>query len=219
MKLHVPAALATALGCWASTSAAAAPITFEFSGTVTTVFDGGVLDSSVGVETPFVGFYTFHSDIPLRATEPGFATYRDQTPPAQFRVDVGNYRFQSDPNSPIVDIAVEDDRPVDRFAVGSLVNQAIGPSPIELLSDSVVIGWGLSDGSGPESPISSLELPSGIPILSAWSSNRLSIRALSGGPPEDIFTIEGTVTSIVPEPSSFPLLALAILALASARKW
>jgi hypothetical protein len=205
--------LALAVSLLLPGSAVSASVTFQFQGTVTALYDDGVpygtpwLDGSLQVGTPFSGAYTFDPDTPDANPEPSRGRYPQTTPPAQFYVDVGNYRFFSLPSNPDLSVIVLNDDPLDTYFVGSASNDATGSFGFGLpLGQYTAFGWELETGR--PGPLSSDALPTSPPTLSAWSYNQFHIYENASQFPA--FVVRGRVTSVVPEPATDALLALAL---------
>ncbi len=199
-------------------SAASASVTFQLQGTVTEVYDEGYLDGSISIGSPISGFYTFDPNVPDIAPEAGIGRYVTDGPPAHFEMTVGNYRFFSIASMPRLGIGIENDNPSDRYAIGSSDNDAEGSFALGLdLGDFVLMIWELrSTAPGPLSSTALLTTP---PNPEDWGFNRLSIEAsknLSSDTP--LFRVVGTVTTVVPEPSSALLLSAAVASLVLARR-
>jgi hypothetical protein len=183
--------------------AGGAPITFAFTGTVQTVFDGlGALDSSVEVEGEFVGSYTF--DAETVNTAPPFdegqtGLYHHDVPPAGVRVRVGHFTFRSAPSRPDFDIIVNDEvgfAGADEYGFVSRNNEAMG------LLTTVPIGrldvdWMASTIRN--NAIDGTSLPTVPPDLELLGGGLSRIEGectLCAGPAA-FFRIEGTLDSLV----------------------
>ncbi len=96
----------------------------------------------------------------------------------------------------------------DEFSVGSRENEAIGSSCCGLDGGALTtFNWAITSGAD---PLSSAELPTAPLALERWGPNVFGIRGDKGvfGPP--YFTINGTVTRVVPEAASGGLLAVGV---------
>jgi hypothetical protein len=102
-----------ALGCLPD-AGRAEDITFAFTGEVSGLSDPeGVFDGSIQVGTQFTGQYTFSTDtVPVIEPIPPIgtqATYTHATLPYVMRIDIGSYRFVSDPANPELTVVVSND--------------------------------------------------------------------------------------------------------------
>lgn len=179
-------------------TAFAEPITFGFEGVVNHLSDHlGVLDGSVVLGGTFTGSYTFDPSVPISSYG-----YRFTQPPNGIQIDVGNYRFQSDPLNPDFRISVYN-RPTngDWYTVRAHKIESIGP-PIGLIIHD--IAWWLYDAI--DDPLSDNELPTYPLDLDRWASNVLMIQGVERlGPPFAPLDIRGEVTSLflIPAPNAF----------------
>ncbi len=215
------ASLACGLALGGAGRAGAEPITFEFSGTVDSVFDGlGALGGSVQVGTPFTGSYTFDSEIPNTAPpvdEGEAGLYHHEAPPSGVQIQIGSFVFRSVPSSPDFDIIVNNDigfAGADEYGFASHNNEAQGLLPTPELG--LDIDW-LAQTLFRE-PFDSIDLPTDPPDLGLLGVGLLSIvgACLLCAGPASFFRIEGTLTAIeVPEPVQMVQQAMALATLAS----
>jgi hypothetical protein len=191
------------------TSAAAASVTFQFAGVVTAVQDElAVLDGSVGVGTPFSGFYTFESTSADINPEANLGGYVFPAPPGAFRVVVGNYTFETQPGQSY-SLQVANSHPLDgrdRYSVGAGPIGVLGPID-PLVGMITTVRLGLS--ALPPGPLTSDQLLLSPPVLSEWAVKGLRIEW--GQEAVVDVAIDGQLTTIVPEPGSVLLLAPALL--------
>jgi hypothetical protein len=200
--------------------ARAEPITFVFTGTVSTVDDRfGLLDRSVTVGTRFTGSYTFESTTPDSNPDPTVGDYWHRVPGYGITVTLGNYTFRTNPADvefllEVVHRAPPPASTGDNYLLRSYRNSPLAPG---LLVDH--ISWQLDDPTG--TALSSDALPLTPPNLADWTSIfGLTITGGDAPPPfgdQDYF-IRGHVDSVsaitaVPEPGSLILLSIAALGL------
>jgi hypothetical protein len=203
-------------------STLAVPITFLFTGTVQSVFDGlGQLDSSVDVGSAFSGVYTFDSDTPNTAkpvVEGEAGLYEHDAPPAGVTIDVGNFTFRSVPAAPDFDLIVNNDfgfAGSDDYGFTSHNNEAVG-LPTPGLANQLDIQWFAQSFNN---PFNSVDLPLVPPDLSLLGGGLLTIRGecTPCAGPAAFFEIQGTFTSLIPEPATWLLVVLGTMVLGSGR--
>jgi hypothetical protein len=204
-----------------ASSSAGAPVTAEFSGTVTLVQDETpILDGSVQVGTPFSGAFTYDSVGTDLTADPAIGTYVFTTPPAAFRLEVGNYVFEMPTDQPNLAIGVDNNAPDDRFSVGPfppvMISGPLDPIYAGALPALTSMGFGLRVAA--PGPLTSDGLPTAVPVVSDWTTRTIRVQA-SGSGAEPIFAIEGNVTTIVPEPSSASLLLASLAGLSWLARW
>jgi hypothetical protein len=172
----------------------AATLTFEFGGTITSVYDPNNL-TGVVVGQPWVLTYTFDSAAPDSDPNPHAAVYA---------AEIGNFQIGSTTfgMGPGV-IVVWDDYPGEGFDEYGVRAQ---PSFVDS-GDMLAL---LHDSSG--SMFSSTALPLTPPSVGSADIRRLTLQG-SDYATGSHFYIEGTVDSLTPEPTSFSLVAVAGLAL------
>jgi hypothetical protein len=197
----------------------AAPLTFEFSGRVSVVTDGGrQLDNSVATGTSFHGSYTF--DDAAVDSDPWSmgGTYASPAPLGRIAVTMGSYTFESDPVSGMLRVIVRDGW--DLYQVSSSFDNLSSDSSLTVVS----IGWTLNDliigdpihTNDAISNDRQLLVP---PDLGVWTPGDVDFHVGLEGP-ETSFSIYGRVSSVaeVPEPSPSLLVAAGLLALAVRRR-
>jgi hypothetical protein len=200
-----------ALGAWAA-PADAAPITFNFTGTITQVN----LDPDVPIEgaptfgTPFSGSYTFESTSVDLIAQPGSGSYSSpQGPPSQFVVEIGGGTSRT---VNFVNIGVFDGASSDTYSV-----LACG----DPLCSSLVLGLDFLDLDG--TALASDALPLDAPPFAAFELAQFTFRSVN-----ELLQAEflGQVTSLtcvdgcaptpaptpVPEPATVVLCATGLIA-------
>jgi hypothetical protein len=201
-----------------ATASAAASVTWEFEGVVTFV-DRGILDESVTVGTPFTGVLTFDPTVPDTFAESYIAGYDQGSLAAEFSVNVGAYSFRSYStltSAPLFGFLIVNDRAGsdittprpghDEFSVQSKDNEASGSFCCGLDGSALTtFSWAATSGSD---PLLNADLPTAPLALEQWGVNVFRISGDKGvfGPP--YFTINGTVTRVVPEAGSGGLFAI-----------
>lgn len=205
-KVRVPAISILFAACiWLSSppSAPAAPITFAYTGEVTSVRDDGpYLDGSITVGTPFWGTYTFESSTPDDYPNVPWARY---TFPASAQLimtlHVGSYSLVA----PIAYIGV-DNGAKDTYGVSS--------RPFNFSTKQALSGFAYTDLSGTVFESDSLPLePPDIARFNDFGSFRFASTDQVG----DSFSVDGRVLTITPEPEA-ALLALVSLSLSVRRR-
>lgn len=205
----------------AVTSAAAASVTVAFEGTVTSIVDEqGLLDGSVQEGSPLSGSFTYPSAGTDLNSEPGVGAYDFAAPPAAFRLEVGAYVFETSPAAPRLSVLVRDNSPQDLFSIRArsplLVSGPLDPVLGDQLGQISAMSFSL--GSPLPGPLSSDQLPPLTSLLTDWPNRVLRLEAATDGAPLPVLTIEGQVTTIVPEPSSLLLMTAGLLLLGR-RRW
>jgi hypothetical protein len=198
-----------------ASSSAGAPVTVEFSGNVTLVQDETpILDGSVQVGTPFSGSFTYDSQAVDQNPDPTLGLYLFTSPPAAFRIAVGNYVFEAPSSAPDLAMFIENSGARDGFAIGGgtpiSISGPLDPVFEAFLEQETTVGFGLS--APPPGPLTGDGLPTSAPAVSDWTTRLIRIEASPG--PSPIFSIQGTVTTIVPEPSTACLLLVALSGMA-----
>jgi hypothetical protein len=198
------------------------PVTFEFAGTVTEVFDGlGTLEDRVDEGAPFSGAYTFESNTPNTAepvSEGEAGLYEHDLSPAGVEVRVGGFVFQNRSDGLDFDVIVNDNfcfTRADEYGFVSQANEIVGV-PFDPPFYALSIRW-LASTIAFE-PFSNVDLPTTPPSLELLGGGLFEIHGdcvVCAGPAA-FFRVEGTLTSLtVPEPSSGVLgtTALALMGL------
>jgi hypothetical protein len=199
-----------------ASSSAGAPVTVEFSGTITLVQDETpILDGSVQIGTPFSGSFSYDSGAVDQNPDPTLGTYLFTTAPAAFRIEVGNYVFEAPSSAPDLAIFIENSGARDGFAIGGgtpiTISGPLDPAFEGFLEQETTVGFGLS--APPPGPLGSDALPTSAPAVFDWTTRTILIEASPG--PSPIFSIQGSVTTIVPEPSTAYLLFVALSGMAA----
>ena len=181
--------------------ASAGPVTWEYAGEINSVTDhGNIFDGTITVGMPFSGYFTFESTTPNSSSSGGI--YRDAI--LDTLGQVGELEFGG-PLAGILNAIT-----VFNFSVPG-VDEYSAQSGVNFLDqEGVFFAINLSD----ESELSFIDF-------------RLPIEPLSLDVFEGIFTLQsfpntfsivGTVTHLVPEPTSLSLLVLSIAAVLSRRR-
>ncbi len=190
---------ALALGMVASLPARAAayPITFYFSGVIDAVNDPeGVLDGIVRTGRSFSGSYTFDSTMAdLRPSDPILGIYGPPGPLIFFNIDMLQVTVTAD-NSRIA--VSNSQRWGDSYGPAAIV-----PFP---LGELTVLEIGLTFHDTDGMAFAGDELPLQAPDLEVFETARLWAHGRRQGAQD--FSIEGTVTTLTPEPGSLLLLVL-----------
>jgi hypothetical protein len=142
--------------------AAAQDVTFKFSGAITERFGDAFPDVTPG--TPFTGTYTFKLDATDDNSFPTVGDYWHTTSPYGIVVNVGPYRFESDPSNVmfLVEVVNDHGNPAsDNYVVRSYSNLATSGIPVQFIS------WQL-DGNTLDA-VSGETLSSVPPDLTKWS--------------------------------------------------
>ena len=202
---HSIICLLGALACLAGGEAQAVPIDFKFKGEVTSTFFDPVdpFAGSIGLGTPFVGFYTFESTTPDAIADPSVGSYSNFGAPFGMSVNIGGVSFVT---GEFLNIGVANDigPGVDQYTV---LGQE-GTPLVDPISLSIEIF--LEDPAGTAS--NSDALPLTPPELSSFARRDFfldGIRTVGN----DIFQfqIQGTLTALaLPEPSTGLLLTIGL---------
>lgn len=203
-------ALSILVSALSSVPAAAAPVTFQFSGHLEEI---AALDPSspfpdpVVFGTPFTGSYTFDGlatdGVPA---DPNTGSYASAGPPYAFNLSLAGLGFAFG----AVDIGIANDYPgpLDQY----LVTYAENPSGANITG--VLLEITLQDFSG--TAFSSDALPLVPPTLTDFVVRRFFFTdTIDGNQVEVAGVIDALAVAAVPEPSSLPLALVAMLTLAT----
>lgn len=186
----------------------AAPITFNFQGTVTRFeeFAQGLPPGSVTVGASFTGSYTFDSATPNTGTNPAVGEYQHVGPPFGFLVEIGSVVFQGDAADFALTIRVVNDGVTpggDSYTVLSAGDLVGFPGVV------VSFDWRLSSSND---PFSTIALPLAPFPLDPWDTNVLTLSGENPllDPPAPLFIIQGEVNVLTPEPTTWVLLAMSL---------
>jgi hypothetical protein len=126
-----------------------------------------LLDGSIGVGQRITGSYTFDPLTPDSNPDPTVGDYRHSAAGYGIDLQLGNYRFKTDPSN--VDFLLEVVcRPADHhYLLRSYNNLAFGPRLPEACADH--ISWQLDDPKGGN--LTGDQLPLDPPHLAAWKSD------------------------------------------------
>jgi len=194
-----------ALSFW-TLPAEAALITIQIEGVVDNVWDeGNYLEGKIKPGNIITGFYTYESTTPDSSpADPVVGHYYHHSPPAGISLTVGGFEFRTDPAN------------VD-FLVGIVNNNTSGNdiywihsyNNLDLSNGTSVdsISWQLNDPTG--TVFSSDALPITSPVLENWES----IYGLRLAGERYRYTIDATVTSAIPEPTTILFFGLGLLLL------
>jgi hypothetical protein len=203
MKRVIVIGFAVLVALWSVHRTSAAVVTWEFAGQITSVYDeNDLLGGQVGIGTPFSGSFAFESTTPDSLSGPNTGAYAALT---TFVGDIG-------------DIAVPGASPLDGWiTVGNgsanMVSDDLGVRLWgELLSNRALIDLSFTDESG--AVFDSSALPLAPPDLAAFDRATFVVRSDEELP---LLRIEGTITTLVPEPSML-LLMVSASVFALARK-
>jgi hypothetical protein len=191
--------------CGLTHRAAAAPVAFGFTGTVTDVFDGlGALGDRVTPRMPFSGAYLFDSETPNSApttgTEGEMGLYHHEKPLAGVAVRVDGMAFLSTFRQPDFDIIVNNDFGFvgsDDYGFESRNNRWIGlerDAPV----DDLNIRWFTTTAPQPGTVFDSVRLPLDPPSLRELGGGQFTIfgQCSRCAGPAAFFRIEGTLDSL-----------------------
>ena len=199
---------------WAPT-AKADPVTFNYQGQVTEVFDlNGVLDGSVVIGTQFYGSYTFEGTWPDSTTGStrGDYEWRNADIDAGFffsQTLVGNYGWEVSPLTPdpFGGIIVHDNLsggvfgPEDGYTVNTAPHQVLGPVfPVDTVRGTPNIGISLSTIIN-LTAFNSDSLPLVPPNLADFEETGFLING--NGAVQELY-IRGTLTSLTAAPPPDP---------------
>lgn len=169
------------------------PITFRFTGTITSVTDPEhILNGQIAINDAFTGAITFESTASdLRPSDPSYGQY--EFPDGSLMVRVGSITIEG---TPCVDVSNSSFS--DRISIGAALPITAGD--LKLVEFAPV---SLYDRTG--SVFSTDSLPTIPPALADFASARfwMQSRPLGGG---QIVTVEGRVDTLTPEPTSMMLL-------------
>jgi hypothetical protein len=180
--------------------AQAVPITIEISGEVTDGY-GSLWGGDIYEGALFTGVYTYDSSTPDTSERSDIGLYVHDSPYG-LNVSLGGFEFKTFQNhTGQFNITITDNGPnADSYTIESNQN--------DLLSNEATVNTFFWSLHGPDSMISSTQLPLDAPTVSQWPDNILFIfgtDVLGNG-----YLIEGTVTQSVPEPSSVVLMIMGI---------
>ena len=206
MKRGVLSTIAVGV-CWLGLCAAPAQgywITIEIEAVVDGVDDpDGYLEGQINPGDIITGSYTYESTTPDSSPlDPVQGNYWHYATPAGISLSVGGFNFQTDPGSIQFCVAVRNNNSSghDIYWVHSDNNSSLSNgTPVDY------IYWSLKDHAGVV--FSSDLLPINPPELQLWDDNVLRLQG------DRTFLIDAHVTSAVPDPVTFLLLAIGGLAL------
>ncbi len=195
----------------------AIPVTFEFSGRITSVLDGdNLLGGAVSEGDLFTGRFSYDTDTPDSDASPSVGAYWHDQGPYGLSVAIGGLPFGSDPDATTFLAAVFDGSSEDRVSLTSFAN--LMPGVNDGLS---LILLELVDPAG--EALSSTQLPLSY-TLDTWSSawSRLT---LGNGDCVSEYTLHGTIERIdsvpidaIPEPGSMVLIGSGLLGMFARRR-
>ncbi|MHC4656224.1 MAG: PEP-CTERM sorting domain-containing protein [Planctomycetota bacterium] len=202
-KAEIIAVLFVVLSLWIG-NLRAEIVTIYLTAEVTHVGDtADLLEGKVTTEDIITGSYTYDSDTPDSEPLSTGGVYWHYNPPCGINLSVGGFVFQTDPDN--VELLFGIDNGTyghDAYHVTSYNNLPLS-NGVEINA----IVWQLDDYT--ETALSSDSLPTTPPVLDDWDGNYL---LLACGP-YSVVTVGARVTSAVPEPATFLLLALGSLLL------
>jgi len=184
-------------------AAEGAIITIAIEGVVDYVDDPyGLLPGDIEAGAGITGTYKYESSTADSNPFATFGSYWHRDPHGIF-LDVGGVTFRSrDVGAQFLVEITNDYPPFDDYYLLSYNNEPLAYGiPVHYIS------WHLHDPSG--TAVSSVQLPTTVPVLDDWDANILSITG------KRYFGIKGHVTSaaVVPEPTTVILLSIGSLAL------
>ena len=143
-----------------ATPAASQDVTFNFSGTITQLYNSPFPDVAEG--TPFTGSYTFNLSTPNQGSMSSVGDYWHQTAPYGVVVQVGSHVFKTDPAAVdfLVEIVNDHYSGFDNYLFRSYRNL-----PTEGV-DVGYISWQLDDPT--QTALTSTALSPVPPVLSQW---------------------------------------------------
>lgn len=218
-------AIALSLSPLAVSSARATPVTFYFSGTITAVSDANhLLDNSVAVGTPFDGHYTFESTAGDINGAPSLAQYYSKGAAYEYVVHVGNYTIMrsgtatDDFGGIEIDVG-NNNGGSDSYIVNSQGAVTVSPSldPSAAFFRSVLLLFN-TDQTAFNSTNLPLTPPSLTPFTSPKGFNSFTADGYPAAGGSPLVHIEGTLTSLVPEPQSLALLGIGMAGLLRKRR-
>jgi hypothetical protein len=181
-------------------------ITIQIEAVVDSVWDGGnYLEGKIKVGDTITGSYTYDSDMPDSAPETWLGKYEYSQAPSGMYLDVGGFKFETDPGNVDFNIYISNDRLSPSGDIYSIVSNSNLP-----LSNGIKIGWmfwQLNDYSG--QAISNTNLTLTAPILADWKSGNLLY--IEGVPRQTDFIIHAHVISAIPEPATILLFSFVLL--------
>ncbi len=179
------------------------PVTWDFAGEVTNVFDeNDLLGGAVTVGTPFSGSFTFESTTPdADPRDPTFGSYPDAVVSALGQV--GGFEFSGPIEGENFISVLEDLLGADSY--GTMVG-------VELLGHPSVLRLILVDSSA--TMFSSDSLPPFPPDLGTLGTARYSVFSESDPFP---FSVGGDIMFLVPDPGTFSLIAIGMLGIGRRR--
>jgi len=188
---------------FSSTPTEATVITIEIEAEIDFLADpSNIFEDSLKVGDMITGSYTYDSDTPDSAPEDWLGKYEYSQAPYGMILEVGDFRFETDPEDVDFIIYVSNDRLSPKGDIWSIVSKN------NLLLDyGLSIGWmywQLNDRSG--EVVSSTNLPLTGPILADWQDGN-SLRA-EGVLRQTDFIIDAHVNSAIPEPATIILLVM-----------
>jgi hypothetical protein len=167
-------------------------ITIEITGKVTEGY-GSLWGDGIHEGAVFNGTYTYDSSAPDTSDRSDIGLYVHDSPYG-LNISLGGFEFETVPNhTGQFNITITDNGPnADSYSVESNQN-----APLSNGATVNTFFWSLH---GPDSVISSTDLPVEAPLLSQWPGNILFIYGkdvLGNG-----YLIEGVVTQAIPEPAT-----------------
>ena len=204
-RLHtrVPVVVAVLAFAFMTCLVQAVPITFQFTGEITSIYDPSrLLGSRIAIGDHYAGKVVFESTTPDSVpSNPTVGRY--ESPGGSFDFQVGEIQIHT--GTPR--IIVENNPFGDGLSIGSHL-------PIEL-TDFRIIEFSPVSLDGTASVFSDDSLPLVPPLLSGFLDARFWMQAASLDE-NRFFVVEGRVETLTPEPSSF-LIACACLGLLTRR--
>ena len=183
-------------------------VTITIEAVVDTVDDSGnYLEGQISPGSLITGYYTYESTTPDSAPENWLGKYEHLQTPYGITLEVGGFRFETNPNAVDFTIYISNDR---ISPMGDIYN--IVSNNNSTLSNGVDVGWmywQLDDRSG--QAISNTNLPLTAPILEDWLDGNVLL--IEGIPRQTDFIINAHVTSAIPEPATILLFGLGALLL------
>jgi hypothetical protein len=178
-------------------------VTIEIEAVVDYVTDPhNFFEGKVDVGDTITGWYIYDSSTPDSNPSPYVGDYQHHTPPYGFFLSVGGFDFGTDPTD--VDFVIEI---INDYTSGGLHDGYILGSynnvPLPNGTSVGQIFWSLRDESA--KALSSIDLPTGPPVLNDWQFNDLRIGLSRAS------EIRGHVTSAIPEPASILLFGVGCL--------
>ncbi len=197
--------------------AQAVPVTFEFSGHITSVLDcDNVLAGAVSEGDLFAGTFTYDTATPDSDPSPWVGAYWHETTPYSISVELNGLSFESNPTVPSFLAEVRDVSDNDTVALSSLSN--LMPALDQGLS---LILLKFVDPAG--QALSSTDLPTSYNLddwsqewggLTLWAGDCISEYTLQGV----VNRIENVEINAIPEPGSLLLIGSGLFGLISLRR-